>query len=235
MPYVTYEYTDQVLRHVRFRYDHPDIRRELDSHIEELLEDAGDLAGEEKPAYIAGHMGDPDQVGRALDQEHNAALGWVWRLIRMLAVLLVIIVSPVLLGLTMNGLYTLRYMVTGYGDAYGPPVQAIHCGARGQVDNVNVIVDELVQYENGTVELRYRYYYTPFSTAAQESFSLGKFRDDAGNDYTEGGSSDCGGFVRYCQKQLGELDEAAAVFIIDYDYYGRSFYVEIPLEWEAVA
>ena len=71
---------DQVIAEVRSWVDHNRIRAELEEHIEDrcmALEELNyppELAAERTLAA----MGDPVEVGKALDREHSPLLGWLW-------------------------------------------------------------------------------------------------------------------------------------------------------------
>lgn len=77
---------ERVLRMVRFQPDHEAIARELMAHMEDGradLERLGyDRALAEQRTLQA--MGDPTEVGRALDQTHKPWLGWLWKATRVL-------------------------------------------------------------------------------------------------------------------------------------------------------
>ena len=74
------EWCDQVIGQIRFWIDHNKIRAELEDHIEDrcaALEELNyppELAAERTLAA----MGDPVEVGRALDKEHSPWMGWLW-------------------------------------------------------------------------------------------------------------------------------------------------------------
>lgn len=84
------EYTNQLISHVKFGYDHREIREEYLEHMEDMYEfylGCGMPADQAKSAVLAD-MGDPDELGHVLNEIHNPLLGWVWRLSRWLVVLL---------------------------------------------------------------------------------------------------------------------------------------------------
>ncbi|HIR84432.1 MAG TPA: hypothetical protein IAA56_03740 [Candidatus Galloscillospira excrementavium] len=74
-------YCDQVCAHVRFRPDHPAIRAELMAHLEDryraILDRQPNLPLFEAGDRAAAAMGDPAELGRALDAAHSPLLGWV--------------------------------------------------------------------------------------------------------------------------------------------------------------
>ena len=87
------KYVSEVLKEVKFKYDHNGIRQELIEHMEELYED---LQAEGMDAPVAEvmameYMGDPQEIGKALHAEHSPLLGWLWMIGRELAVAFLIL------------------------------------------------------------------------------------------------------------------------------------------------
>lgn len=74
----------QVCAFVRFSPDHDAITAELTAHLEDhqdaLLELHPDLTPEEAEAAAVLAMGDPEELGRALNESHSPLLGWfqIW-------------------------------------------------------------------------------------------------------------------------------------------------------------
>lgn len=79
----------EVLQQVRFWPDHQAIQGELVAHLEDGRADLlrlgydRDLAEER----VLQGMGDPVEIGRALDRAHQPWLGWLWQVSRLLAAL----------------------------------------------------------------------------------------------------------------------------------------------------
>ena len=72
----------QVCAFVRFRPDHAAITAELTAHLEDhasALEEHG-VPADEAAARAVAAMGDPEEVGRALNKSHSPLLGWfqIW-------------------------------------------------------------------------------------------------------------------------------------------------------------
>ena len=72
---------------VRFWPDHAAITAELTAHLEDhrdaLLELRPDLTSEEAEAVAVQAMGDPETLGRALNESHSLRLGWFQILFRV--------------------------------------------------------------------------------------------------------------------------------------------------------
>ncbi len=71
---------DAACRCIRFRPDRPAVHEELMEHLRdgaEALEQAG-LDPEEAARQAVENMGDPVQVGRALNRGHSPVVGWLW-------------------------------------------------------------------------------------------------------------------------------------------------------------
>lgn len=74
------DWVRSVLDCVRFRPDRRTIRRELEAHYEDHVKDLERIGYDHKLAQerALGAMGDPVEVGRALDKVHKPWLGWLW-------------------------------------------------------------------------------------------------------------------------------------------------------------
>ena len=78
------DWCQSVLSFVRFQADHETIRGELQAHYEDHVKDLErvgyDAALAKERALKA--MGDPEEVGQAMDRAHKPWLGWLWLLSR---------------------------------------------------------------------------------------------------------------------------------------------------------
>ncbi|MGM9536918.1 MAG: hypothetical protein ACI3VN_01160 [Candidatus Onthomonas sp.] len=231
------DYIDQVLGYVQFPFDRPAIRQELEDHIEDLLSDVPELPEEERPGYIRGRMGDPETVGKALNQEHSPVLGWLWKLSGWIMWAVLLWNLPALLGLPST---VLDYVTYGPGH-YDPPasglVATVDCEVTGQIDDMEITIDQLRLYDNNELEICYRTFQSPFCSSACWSFSLAPdyFRNENGAAFDSGGGFSKGGSVSYHQECIDHFDPDSKVLILDYDHNGRIFYAEIPLDWEVAS
>lgn len=103
MPSRSFEsFCNQVCTFVRFSPDHAAITAELTAHLEDhrdvLLELRPGLPPEEAEEAAVQAMGDPESLGRALNESHSPLLGWfqIWfrRMVWGLAALVLVITLP---------------------------------------------------------------------------------------------------------------------------------------------
>jgi len=80
MSSVSNSYIKQVLKQVKFIVDHRSIRRELNSHIQDLIDEHQwhDLSEHDLNIKIHEEMGNPIDLGRSLNQVHKPILGYIW-------------------------------------------------------------------------------------------------------------------------------------------------------------
>lgn len=86
---------DAVLGYIRFKPDRSRIREELEAHLEDKLERLTSQGMDREAAAERAvlEMGDPEVVGKALDQAHKRLLGWAWLLSKICAVGLALLLS----------------------------------------------------------------------------------------------------------------------------------------------
>ena len=87
------DWREQVVEQVRFKPDRKAIAAELTAHYEDHVRDLERL---DYPWQLAEEralaaMGDPEQIGKALDRVHRPWLGWLWIASRAVLVLTVIV------------------------------------------------------------------------------------------------------------------------------------------------
>ena len=102
------DWREQVVEQVRFRPDRKAIARELTDHFQDH---ARDLERLDYPWQLAEEralaaMGDPEQIGKALDRVHKPWLGWLWVASR--CILLLTLLMALILGLEPAGQWLRR-------------------------------------------------------------------------------------------------------------------------------
>ena len=80
MSSVSNSYIKQVLKQVKFIVDHRSIRRELNSHIQDLIDEHQwhNLSEYDLNIKIHEEMGNPIDLGQSLNQVHKPILGYLW-------------------------------------------------------------------------------------------------------------------------------------------------------------
>lgn len=231
------DYIDQVLGYVQFPFDRPAIRQELEDHIEDLLSDAPELPEEERPGYIRGRMGDPKTVGKALNREHSPVLGWLWKLSGWVMWAVLLWNLPALLCLPSTVLDYVTYSPGHYDPPASGLVATVDCDVTGQIDDMEITIDQLRLYDDNELEICYRTIQSPFCRSAQWSFNLPNdcFHNEDGETFYFGGGFSKGGHISYSQDCLEDFDPDSELLILDYDRNGRTFYAEIPLDWEVAS
>lgn len=226
-------FIEKVLSHVKFKFDHEAIKEELEEHIEDMLEDLREegLEGKEAMAAAVLHMGDPDEIGEQLNRAHRPLLGTVWLISKAAAIIMIVLTA---ISVIWSGVDLIKNLTSDYDmdkRYYGDVVYTVDVGERFKMDDMNIVIDELVYYEKGTMEIRYRMWDDPFSRSIKWTFSFNYdcFTDEDGNKYLSGGGGGGGGPIARYQSYIEGFPYDAEKFIIDYDHNGRKIYCEIPL------
>jgi len=227
------EFIDDVLSHVRFKYDHWDIKKELEEHMEDMCENmiSDGISEEDAQRLAVEFMGDAKEIGEALDKEHSPVIGWIWRVLRIIA--LVLAISCVGPALNM-GLGAVFSIFSSYGDL--PENKEVlydtEVDKKVRIDDNYIKIDRVILYDDDSLEIRYKTWYRPFSDSVRwtSSLSTGYITDDLGTEYHGSSGSSSAGIVNKSRIVIKEFNPKAEELIIDYDYNGRKFYVSIPLE-----
>lgn len=231
------DFIDKVLGYVKFSYDHENIRQELQEHIEDMMDDlCGNGMSEAEAVSLAViNMGNPDDIGKELNKAHNSVLGFMWFISRQIVA---VIIAMLLVEAVRGGYSFIRSFLDGYGvtQAKGEVVYTVKSGYETMLDDMHIKIDEVVYYDDETMEIRYITWKSPFATSIDWTFNLATncFYDENGNKYlSSGGGSGSGPIVKH-QMFLENFPKTAEKLIIDYDYNGRELYCEIPLKEGAV-
>jgi len=228
------EFTDKVLKHVKFKYDHGSIRRELNEHMEDLYDGllADGIDENEAKKLTLEYMGNADDIGEELNKVHNPLIGHIWLITRVAAIIAIIMIIMPACGYAESFISTQFF--TGYDIKHDDAelIYSIKCDNKTKIDDMNVQLDELLFYDNGELEIRYRTWKDIFSSSIDWSFDISAscIRDEKGNTYYSSGGGSNGGVISKHQMFIDGFPEDAEKLIIDYDYNGRKIYFEVPLE-----
>lgn len=148
------KFASEVLKEVRFKYDHNAIREELVEHMEELYED---LQAEGMDAHVAEvmaveYMGDAAEIGKALNEEHSPLLGWLWLIGKYVAILLMINAGISLLPSVTEIMTSINNKYVEKTDS--PLVYMVPLEEKWDVRGERIQLHEIRYYEDGTLEIR---------------------------------------------------------------------------------
>ena len=101
------EFLRTVRKQIHFVFDRDDVENELNQHLSDSIEDLMEegLAVEEAEYLAVEQMGNPVEVGKLLNQEHNPLLGYLWAASR---VLLACLICPAVLYVGVMGFFLLK-------------------------------------------------------------------------------------------------------------------------------
>ncbi len=143
-----------VSKEIHFIFDRKSIARELNEHLNDSVEDlvAEGLSREEAEEQAVLQMGEPEEIGKLLDKEHQPILGYVWMTTKGILIAMVIISTIILLDVIQSGLDLMfPYQNTGYR------IEESHAiDMEIETANFNVILDNVCSNEHGEYMLTYR-------------------------------------------------------------------------------
>lgn len=158
-------FLDRVVQHVRFRPDRGAVRRELAGHLDDsaaALQQAEGMDAETAYAQAVENMGDPDEIGRALDRAHSPLLGWTWLVSKVLCILVCVLLgAPMVIGTVVSAGMSVYSMVDYSKDnvEFEAPVDTwVDVGETLELGPKRVTIDWVARLENGDVCVRYHSY-----------------------------------------------------------------------------
>ena len=235
------KFASEVLKEVKFKYDHNGIRQELIEHMEELYEDLQaegmDASGAEIMTVL--HMGDAKEIGQALNQEHNPILGWIWRISKWM------VVFAFLICMVWYGFGTLKSITESTIAEYknrvvSPLVYSEEVNQTVKWNNAKIFFDELLYYEDGVLELRMSYLNWAEPWLPDKGDETTRFRTNIAYETKDGRIilDDSDGFIGrklgqgvYYKYQVftDDFPKDATKLFIGYDILGEKYF-EINLE-----
>ena len=224
------DYIGEILTFVKFKYDHKAIRRELFAHMEDLC---GELQAEGLDENMAHYMtveymGEAAEIGRELDQEHHALLGWLWRISRIVAVVLLLVSALPLLDV---GIYLAGSFV---GQEFSPApgngeLWHMEVDREFHTYDDTVILQDILYYPDGTLDIRYGTKRSLFSKSRFGTGMLGHgLYDEKGEElHHNAGGRKNGGYISKGQLQIREVTAEAKWLVLS---YGSELKIVVDLE-----
>lgn len=226
------KFIDKVIKRVYFIPDRYDIEEELAAHIEDsavTFAEGYGFSREEAVAAAIEHMGDANEIGVALNRQHNPFIGYLWYISRIPAVLLCIVLIFQLIPIL---------FISGGSILFDHPIRDIprkeyvrHVKPNEliKIDNSRTRITDIIQTKDGTLHICYSTY--SVSLMGLHSWSpggIGTVKDEDGEVYRGGGYKGAGLYSRG-RDSLSNFPFDKDEIIIEYDYAGRYYKLEIPL------
>lgn len=219
------EYLKEIIDQVKFFFDHESIEKELTVHLEERKEDYISEGYTEKKAeeLTLTNFGDPVEIGKALNKEHNPLLGWLYYLSN---VLVGIMIFSIILPVGMSVLARNPSKNIPKDDI----LYRINVDEKVQLDDRSILFDEVIYEKNGDLSIVYRERSTTLMSLGSSASILGYIYDEKGNEYFGGYGTSTGGLFGKAIRTVTGFPKDAEKVIIEYDFYNRYYKVEVPLK-----
>ncbi|MBQ4650144.1 MAG: hypothetical protein IJB73_05525 [Firmicutes bacterium] len=220
-------YIDAMLSQVKFRFDHGEIRQEYEEHMEDKLEFLMDCGMDEERAAreVLAEMGEPESLGKALNEIHNPLLGWIWWVSNKIVKLII----AVLIFAAASSVLTTVPPVISYArpsDVHGDIVEICEINQKFTYYYMDVIIDKAEFYEDRTMLLKYRTRKHFFDRAPGYGFSLAVwFTDEDGKEYGAGGMERQSLYRGFGVADVSGIGPDSEKIILDYE----NIYLEIPV------
>lgn len=223
-------YCSQVCGQLRYRPGRAGVRAELLSHMEDRAEaltaQGADPSAAAQQAVAA--MGDPEELGRALDRVHPPLLCWGELVSRVWVFLLAI---PVALILVPTLALTLFRAIVHPSPRDLPQDQIVRASTEEQrvvIGERVVVVTDAVVTADGTLHLyTLNYYKNPLTYGW--TFTGFRVSDEDGTRY-HGNSSTLGGLISYGVDEYSGFPTDCDTAILTYQNAGYDIRLTLPLE-----
>lgn len=222
-------YLKEVLSQVKFSFDHEFIDKELRSHLEERLEDyiSEGYTPNEAEKMALENFGDPKEIGKALNKEHNPIIGW-----------LLYVSNGLLFVACLYLVFTLVIPIGMYFISRDPSktipkediLYSIEVNEKRKIDDRIITVEEIIYEKNGDLHIIYRDVDTRLWGWGWTIGDLGTITDETGKDYFGSSGFSRSGIPTRSVKTIHGFSKEAKMLNIEYDYYNRYYKFEIPLQ-----
>ena len=173
------------------------------------------------------NFGDPEEIGKALNKEHNPIIGWI------------LYSSNVLLFV--GSLYLIFTIMVPFGMSFfgrNPSksipkeniLYSIEVNEKRKIDDRIITVEEIIYEKNGDLHIIYSDVDTRLWGWGWSFGNLGIITDETGKDYFDGSGFSTGGIFSKSLRTIHGFPEEAKMLNIEYDYYNRYYKFEIPLQ-----
>lgn len=223
------EFIKEVISHIKFPFDRDDIEEELKSHIQDKFEYYYNEGIDQETAeeLTLKDMGNPTEIGIALNKEHNPTLGWIYAITNVIVTINLVFMA---ISLIMTPLGLIFSKSPGSDIPKDNIAYNIKVDEKVRIDDKVIKFKKLIYEKNGDMNIVYEYYDTKLLSRGWSLASIGTVRDNLGNDYFAGSSSSSGGIITKEMSTVSNFSKEADTLIIEYDQYNRYYKVEVPLK-----
>ena len=225
------KFIDEVISYIKFPFDREDIKKELEDHIHDKIDYYFNTRGIDAitaEELTLRDMGNPKEIGIALNKEHNFILGWIYKITNALVI---IFLSLAVLSFSVS---TLSTILTGNPKNDIPKeniVYNIEVNEKVKIDDRVIKFKNVIYEKDGDMNIVYEYYDTKLFGLGWSLGDIGTVKDNLGNEYFErGGSSYSGEVIIKGVIRIRDFANEADTLIIEYDMYNRYYKVEVPLK-----
>ncbi len=223
------DFIEKLLGEVRFSPAKKEIEDEYLSHIEDkvrslIIEEQ--MTRKEALTLTMEEMGDPQEIGKALNDVHNPLLGWMLLLTKGLLIIFGAFALYLLISFSTELLF---HSTRDIGIEDDLVVAEIPLDQEIQMDAVTYYFDRAVIQDNGSAFILIEALsYT--RRPRIRGFLFRSVHDDLGNHYYDL-------TIPYRSRvfrqdlvlRLSDIDEEAEVLILEYDRYNQAFEIILPL------
>ena len=223
------KFINEVISYIKFPFDREDIRKELEDHILDKMEyyDSRGIDKVTAEELTLRDMGNPKEIGIALNREHNFVLGWIYKITNAL-VTIFLIITVFTVGISL--ISTIFSGNPAKHISKEDIVYDIKVNEKVKIDDRVIKFKNVIYEKNGDLNIIYEYYDTKPLGMGWSLGSIGTIRDNLGNEYFVSSGSSSGGIVTKGISTISNFSDKIDTLIIEYDMYNRYYKVEIPLK-----
>ncbi len=222
------QYLNEILSRVKFTFDRASIRKELEDHIADKMEYymKQGYEAEEAEQHSIQDMGDAEEIGNGLNKEHNPIIGWLWRITSVMAGIGIVIVCFIVVINILTLLNSTNSLKIPKSDIE----YQINVNKKVKIDDRVIRFTKVIFDTKGDMNIFYETYYARTWGGGWTLGTLGEITDNLGNQYTTKGEQQFSGIISKGVLKIIRFSKEADKLLIRYDWYNRSYHVEIPLK-----
>jgi hypothetical protein len=224
------KFIKEVISYIKFPLDREDIKKELENHILDKMDYYINDRGIDKitaEELTLRDMGNPKEIGIALNKEHNFILGWIYKITNVL-ITIFLIITVFSFGISL--LSTIFSGNPAKHIAKENILYNIKINEKVKIDDRVIKFKNIIYEKNGDMSIVYEYYDTRLFGMGWSLGYIGTVKDNLGNEYFAGSGSSAGGIITKGVQTASDFSSEADTLIIEYDLYNRYYKVEIPLK-----